>query len=141
MLRVKFGKKNKKVITEGIKVVSDHIDQGDINKIKEIKKELLKEGVLRIQDYISNGNLKLIEDKFRNLLNTYLTSDKEEEVYDQAEGFKFKNVADAYLKVGEYFLASGWGDRARGILAIGARLKRESKKSKGKNVALALEKD
>ena len=42
MLRVKFGKKNKKVITEGVIVVSDYIDQGDIDKIKEIFKDLLE---------------------------------------------------------------------------------------------------
>ena len=73
---------------------------------EEIERELLKEGVLKIQNHISNENLKLIEDKFRELLNIYLTSDKEEEIYDQAEGFKFKNVAgeeqvvDLILSVG-----------------------------------------
>ena len=60
---------------------------------EEIKKELLKEGILRIQDYISNENLKLIEDKFRNLLNAYLTSDKEESIYDSVQKFEFINVA------------------------------------------------
>jgi hypothetical protein len=42
MLRVKFEKKNKKIITEGIKAVSDHIDQGDIEKIKKIFRDLLE---------------------------------------------------------------------------------------------------
>ena len=73
---------------------------------EEIKKELLKEGILRIQDYISNENLKLIEDTFRNLLNTYLTSDREESLYWNVEKFEFINVAgeeevvDLMLSVG-----------------------------------------
>ncbi|MCR4438844.1 MAG: hypothetical protein QHJ34_07570 [bacterium] len=34
-----------------------------------------------------------------------------------------EGVADAYRKVGEYYLESGWGERAAQVLAAGARLK------------------
>lgn len=37
------------------------------------------------------------------------------------EIFGREKLAEAYLKVGEYFLASGWGYRAKSILAEGAK--------------------
>jgi hypothetical protein len=55
--------------------------------------------------------------------------------------FGFNDVADAYRKVGEYFLASGWGDRARGILALGARLKNKQNATEESRASLIAEKN